>query len=94
MRAIPRSDALGFSFRSSRNTRGGIVISDFSGESDGPGMSLEFDWARPLNARLQLTNNASPSTVFTEDPVHNLMNTLQAYFELSNRIDWDNYRFR
>jgi len=69
---------------------GGVVLSDFSGESGDPRLSVEFDWARPYSLQVQLTNNAYMNTVFTDDRVYNLGNIFQVYYEVSNRIDWDN----
>jgi hypothetical protein len=40
--------------------------------------------------QLQLNNNAYYSTVFEDDPVHRLGDVFQVYYEITNRIDWDN----
>lgn len=68
----------------------GYVISDFTGESGDPRLSLEFDWARPYSIQLQLTNDAYMYTVLEDDPTYNFGNIFDVYYEVSNRIDWDN----
>jgi hypothetical protein len=69
---------------------GGVVISDFSGEQGDPFVDVNFDYSRPVSLALQLNNNAYYSTVFQDDPVHRIGDVFQVYYEVSNRIDWDN----
>lgn len=69
---------------------GGVVISDFDGEAGDPLLNVNFDYARPISLKLQLNNNAYYSTVFETDPVHRVGDVFQIYYEITNRIDWDN----
>jgi hypothetical protein len=69
---------------------GGVVISDFMGEQGDPFVDVNFDYARPFSIQLQMNNNAYYSTVFQDDPVHRIGDVFQIYYEISNRIDWDN----
>lgn len=69
---------------------GGAVISDFDGEAGDPLLNINFDYARPISLKLQLNNNAYYSTVFETDPVHRIGDVFQIYYEITNRIDWDN----
>ncbi len=68
----------------------GVVISDFAGEQGDPFVDVNFDYSRPFSIQLQLNNNAYYSTVFQDDPVHRIGDIFQIYYEISNRIDWDN----
>ncbi|MFH1312526.1 MAG: hypothetical protein ABIJ00_04795 [Candidatus Eisenbacteria bacterium] len=68
----------------------GVVISDFDGEAGDPLLTADLDWARPVSLALQLNNNAYYSTVFEDDPVHRFGDIFQIYYEVTNRIDWDN----
>jgi hypothetical protein len=68
----------------------GAQLSDFDGESGDPRISGRFEWARPIDIRLQLRNEASLSTVLESDPVYNLSDIFSVDYELSNRIDWYN----
>jgi hypothetical protein len=68
----------------------GVVVSDFDGESGDPLLTLNFDYARPISLQLQLNNSAYYSSVFEDDPVHKIGDIFQIYYEISNRIDWDN----
>jgi hypothetical protein len=68
----------------------GMQLSDFDGESGDPKVSARFDWTRPVDIRLQLTNNASFTTVLEDDPVYNLQDIFRVDYEISNRIDWYN----
>lgn len=68
----------------------GIQVSDFDGESGDPTVSGRFDWTRPLDLKLQVTNNASFFTVLEDDPVYFLEDVFRVDYELSNRIDWYN----
>ncbi|MBU0518806.1 hypothetical protein KJ564_07700 [bacterium] len=88
------AEPTGFRFHGWQARAGfGIVVSDFDGEAGDPLFSLGFDWARPLGMQLQLNNNAYLSTVLVSDPAYNLGDEFQIYYEISNRIDWDN-RFK
>jgi hypothetical protein len=69
---------------------GGVVISDFTGEQGDPFVDVNFDYSRPVSLQLQMNNNAYYSTVFQDDPVHRIGDIFQIYYEISNRIDWDN----
>lgn len=68
----------------------GVVISDFAGNSGDPLARLLYNWARPVGIDLQLTNNASVATVFQDDQTWNFNDVFRVYYELSNRVDWDN----
>jgi len=76
----------GYEFR----VGGGVVISDFTGEEGDPFLDINFDYSRPISLALQVNNNAYYSTVFQDDPVHRIGDIFQVYYEISNRIDWDN----
>ena len=68
----------------------GARVSDFDGESGDPRLTARFDWTRPYGIDLQLTNNATYSTVFEDDPVHTFSDVFRVDYEISNRIDWYN----
>jgi hypothetical protein len=68
----------------------GVVISDFEGEQGDPFLDVNLDYSRPISLQLQLNNNAYYSTVFQDDAVHRIGDIFQVYYEISNRIDWDN----
>lgn len=72
--------------------RGGVGarVQDFDGESGDPRLTVRFEWTRPYGIELQLTNYATYSTVFEDDPVHTLSDAFRLDYELSNRIDWYN----
>ncbi len=69
---------------------GGVVISDFAGEQGDPFVDVNFDYSRPVSIDLQVNNSAYYNTVFQDDPVHRIGDIFQVYYEVSNRIDWDN----
>jgi hypothetical protein len=68
----------------------GVRVSDYDGEAGDPYLTARFDWTRPVSLRLQLTNNASLSTVFEDDQTYNLRDVFSVDYEVSNRIDWYN----
>jgi hypothetical protein len=68
----------------------GVVVSDFDGEAGDPLLTVDFDYSRPVSLQLQLNNSAYYRTVFEDDPVHRVGDVFQVYYEVSNRIDWDN----
>jgi hypothetical protein len=68
----------------------GVRVSDYDGEAGDPYVKARFDWTRPVNLRLQLTNNASFSTIFEDDPTYSFQDIFRVDYELSNRIDWYN----
>jgi hypothetical protein len=68
----------------------GVRVSDYDGEAGDPYLTARFDWTRPVSLRLQLTNNASLSTVFEDDQTYNLQDVFRVDYEVSNRIDWYN----
>ncbi len=68
----------------------GVVLSDYDGEAGDPLASLEFDWSRPVSMELQLNNNAYMRTVFEDDQTYTIGDVFQIYYEITNRIDWDN----
>jgi len=68
----------------------GVVISDYDGESGDPLLNAAFDYSRPVSLQLQLNNNAYFQTVFQDDAVHRLGDVFQVYYEITNRIDWNN----
>jgi len=39
---------------------------------------------------LQLNNNIFANTVFTDDQIYRMGEKFQVYYEISNKIDWDN----
>ncbi len=69
---------------------GGVVLSDFSGEAGDPLASAEFDWALPYTINLQFSNSIYSRTVFAEDQSWTAGDIFQIYYELTNRLDWDN----
>ena len=68
----------------------GIQVSDFDGESGDPTLSARFDWMRPVDIRLQLSNRASFFTILEDDPLYQIANEFRVDYEISNRIDWYN----
>ena len=70
----------------------GVVLSDFNGKSGDPLASVEFDWSRPSSINLQFNDNFYANTVFNKDStgMYNIGNSFQVYYEMSNRIHWDN----
>jgi hypothetical protein len=71
----------------------GVVISDFAPGNQGEGDvfgEARLDWSRPAGLDLQFNDEASIQTTFVNHPVYTLTNDFQLYYEISNRIDWDN----
>ncbi|MDK9701273.1 MAG: hypothetical protein OEM52_14130 [bacterium] len=70
----------------------GVVLSDYQGKSGDPLATLEYDWSRPISIKTQVNNNFIVSTVFTDDStqIYKFTEKFQVYYELSNRIHWDN----
>jgi len=68
----------------------GLVISDFEGEKGDPDLLLKFEWARPLTLQLQLNNTTFAKTVFADDQTYTLNEAFEVYYELSDKIDWNN----
>ncbi|MBD3162428.1 MAG: hypothetical protein GF346_08760 [Candidatus Eisenbacteria bacterium] len=68
----------------------GVQVSDFDGESGDPTLSARFDWTRPVDIKLQLSNRASFFTVLEDDPVYQIADEFRVDYEVSNRIDWYN----
>lgn len=68
----------------------GVVISDFTGSSGDPLAKGILKWARPVDIDLQLTNIAEVTTVFQDDQTYDFNDVFRVYYELSNRVDWDN----
>ncbi|MFH1010481.1 MAG: hypothetical protein V1784_04505 [bacterium] len=68
----------------------GMVLSDYDGEAGDPLLTVEFDWSRPVSLQLQLNNTSYMSTVFEDDQSYRVGDVFQIYYEITNRIDWDN----
>jgi hypothetical protein len=68
----------------------GAVVSDYDGEAGDPYLQATGEYTRPLGIRLQFSDKLQYSTVFEDDPSHNIANTLAYTYELSNRVDWYN----
>lgn len=68
----------------------GYVISDYTGGTGDPALTAAFNWSRPVSMMLQLNNNAYLRTVLSDNQTYNIGNTFQVYYEMTNRIDWDN----
>ena len=69
---------------------GGMVLSNFDGSEGDPFAAAEFDWSQPVSIDLQLNNNFYSRAVFSTDPSYVIGDRFQVYYEITNRIDWDN----
>lgn len=73
---------------------GGAVVQDYSGKKGDPLATFAIDWSRPISLNLQMNNNFSVKTQFVDSTTsyqsHTVTNVFQVYYELTNRIDWDN----
>jgi hypothetical protein len=69
---------------------GGLVLHNFNGKKGDPFASAELDWSRPLSIDLQLNDNFYSRAVFATDMSYLVGDYFQVYYEITNRIDWDN----
>ncbi|MCX7835503.1 MAG: hypothetical protein N2450_05470 [bacterium] len=73
---------------------GGAVLQDYNGNQGDPLATVAIDWSRPISLDLQLNNHFALKTQFVDSTTsyqsHTVTNTFQVYYELTNRIDWDN----
>jgi hypothetical protein len=69
---------------------GGLVLHNFNGKKGDPFASAELDWSRPLSIDLQLNDNFYSRAVFADDMSYLVGDYFQVYYEITNRIDWDN----
>ncbi len=70
------------------------LISDYSGNDDDPGLGAYFEYAKPYGLQWQLIDRVSYSTVLVDgefgDAAHNISNSLELTYEISDKIDWEN----
>lgn len=67
------------------------IISDFDGEEGDPALTASFEYGMPFSYKLQFNERFVYRYIFRSNSEHNLLNRIGLTYELSDRIDWENF---